>query len=343
VTARIPLPDGWADRPFRVGDALRAGAGESRLHGADLDRPFWGIRTPVGSAAAGRTPPGGTPAAFVRRSDVEALCHALQVRMPAAAFFSHSTAALLLDLPVPSRLARLRPVHVGCPAPARAMDARDITGHSMSIDPDDLVDRGPLRLTGPARTWLDLAALLSLGELVAVGDHLIHWQAPLVTPGELADALERYPSRRGLQLARAALPLLRDRAESQRESLLRVIIVLAGLPEPACNLTVFDDRGRFLARGDLVYPEYKLFVEYQGDQHRTDRAQWRSDIRRIGRLEDHGWQVLQFTDDDLRDPTALVARIARRLRARGAVLRTSPDTSVTHTRAALRGRVGGRL
>jgi very-short-patch-repair endonuclease len=99
-----------------------------------------------------------------------------------------------------------------------------------------------------------------------------------------------------------------------------VIIVLAGLPEPECNYNVFAEDGTFLARGDLAYSEYKLLLEYQGDQHRTDRAQWRSDIRRTGRLEDAGWQVLQFTDDDLRDPAALVARIRLRLRARGARL-----------------------
>ena len=314
VTARIPLPDGWADRPFRVGDAVRAGAGVTRLDGGDLDRPFWGIRTPA------RGPHAAAPRPHASRAEVEALCHALLVRMPPAAFFTHSTAALLLGLPVPARLAQLRPLHVGSLAPARAMDARDIVGHSLRIGPDDLVDRGALRLTGPARTWLDLAALLSLAELVAVGDYLIHWEAPIVTRGELAAALESYPGRRGLKRATAALALLRDRSESPRESVLRVIIVLAGLPEPDCNYRVFDAEGRFLARGDLVYPDYKLFLEYQGDQHRTDRAQWRSDIRRIGRLEDHGWQVLQFTDDDLRDPAALVARIALRLRARGAVL-----------------------
>jgi hypothetical protein len=294
VTARIPLPDGWADRPFRIRDAVRAGVSTSRLDGGDLDRPFWGIRTP---AAGTVTPTGNTQDGMARRSGLETLCRALSLRMPPGAFFSHGTAAVLLGLPVPARLARLRPLHVGCVAPARAMDARDIVGHSLRIDPDDLVDRGPLRLTGPARTWLDLAAVLTLGELVAVGDYLIHWRSPMVTPGELAHALAGYPSRNGLRRARAALP------------------------EPECNYRAFDPQGRFLARGDLVYPEYKLFLEYQGDHHRTDRAQWRSDIRRIGRLEDHGWQVLQFTDDDLHDPAALVARITRRLRDRGAVLR----------------------
>ncbi|WP_133163707.1 DUF559 domain-containing protein [Cryobacterium zongtaii] len=197
------------------------------------------------------------------------------------------------------------------------MDARDVVGHRLRLPPDDLVERGVLVLTGPARTWLDLAAVLTLGELVAIGDYLLYWESPIVTRGELSAAIEGFSGRRGLKRARAALPLLRTRSESPRESMLRVIIVLAGLPEPECNYNVFDEQARFLARGDLVYPEYKLLLEYQGDHHRTDRAQWRSDIRRVGRLEDHGWQVLQFTDDDLNDPTALVARIRRRLTQRG--------------------------
>jgi len=309
MTARIPLPEGWADRPFRTGDAVGAGVTRSRLDGGDLDRPFWGVRAPAQAKASGQ--------GYVTRGEVEALCRALLVRMPPEAFFTHATAALLLGLPVPSRLARLRPVHVGVPAPIRPMEARDVVGHRLSISPDDLVDRGRLRLTSSARTWLDLAATLTLHELVAVGDYLIRRTSPMVTLGELGAALEHYSGRRGLQRARAALPLLRDRSESPRESVLRVVIVLAGLPEPLCNYNVFDEDGRFLARGDLAYPEYKLLLEYQGDQHRTDRAQWRSDIRRTGRLEDAGWQVLQFMDDDLRDPAALVARIRLRLRARG--------------------------
>lgn len=312
MTARIPLPDGWADRPFRTGDAVGAGVSRSRLDGGDLDRPFWGVRVPAEVSTSGR--------GYATTNEVEALCRALLVRMPREAFFTHGTAALLLGFPVPSRLARLRPLHVGVPAPTRPMEARDVVGHRLSLSQDDLVDRGRLRLTGPARTWLDLATALTLHELVAVGDYLIRRRSPLVTVGELTAALQAYPGRRGLQRARAALPLLRTRSESPRESVLRVIIVLAGLPEPECNFEVFDTDGMFLARGDLVYPAYKLLLEYQGDQHRTDRAQWRSDIRRTGRLEDNGWQVIQFTDDDLRDPAALVARIRLRLRARGARL-----------------------
>ncbi len=300
MAARIPLPDEFAGHPFAVGEALAAGVGRSRLAGPDLQSPFWGIRAPAPAVA-----------------DVEALCRALTLRMPHDAFFTHVTAAQLMQFPLPRRLEVPKSLHVGVAEPARAMDARGIVGHRLRVTSAELVSWGGLSHTGPARTWLDLASRLSLVELVAVGDHIVRREHPLATLDELTDALGRYPSRRGLVTARAALPLLRVGAESPRESALRVLIVLAGLPEPECNVNIFDGQGRFLARGDLVYAEFKLVLEYQGDHHRTDRAQWRRDIRRVQSVEDIGWQMLQFTDDDLRNPVELVARIERRLRARG--------------------------
>lgn len=334
MTARVPLPDEFADRPFLIATARAAGVGPSRLRGADLHRPFWGIRSPgpPGSTGAGAVGPArasgapnalgvpdapGAPIANPAAANAEALCRALALRMPRHAFFTHETAALLLGLPLPRAMEAAPPLHVGIAAPARAMDARGVVGHSMRIRPDEILAWRDLRFTGPARTWLDLAARLSLIDLVAAGDYLVQWRRPLASLDELTDAVARYPSRRGLARARDALPLLRTRSESRRETRLRVLIVLGGLPEPECNLNIYDPDGRLLARADLAYPEFRLLLEYQGDHHRTDRAQWRRDIRRVGSLEDHGWQMLQFTDDDLRDPAALLARIELRLRARG--------------------------
>jgi Protein of unknown function (DUF559) len=292
-------------QPFSVGAATRAGVGRSRLNGGDLARPFWGVRVPL---VSGRS---GAP------STTEDLCRAIALRMPPGAFFTHVTAAQLMRLPLPFPMTASRPIHVGVVSPQRAMDARGVNGHRMKIGNDDLHVWNGFTVTSPSRTWLDLAHRLSLFELVAMGDYLIHWERPLTTLAALTDAASRNAGRRGMATVRAALPLLRTRSESPRESVLRVIIVVSGLPEPECNLNIFDPSGRFLARADLAYPQFKLMLEYQGDQHRTDRAQWRHDIRRVGGVEDHGWQVLQFTDDDLQDPAALVARILRRLRGRG--------------------------
>lgn len=299
MASRIPLPDDFTGRPFLFNEATRSGLGRSRLSGADLGRPFWGVRT----SAIG--------------IDTESLCRALQLRLPPTAFFSHATAAQVLRLPVPLRLQSVRPLHVAVAAPTRAVDIRGVKGHRLVILKNDVGSLNGIQLTGPVRTWLDLSAHLSLLELVAVGDYLIHWKHPYTTLTDLTDAVTAYPGRRGRVLVRAALPLLRTRSESPRESMLRVIIVLAGLPEPECNRNIYDPAGRFLARGDLVYPEYRLLLEYQGDHHRTDKRQWRSDITRLARLEDNDWKVVQYTNDDLQAPQELVARLERRLRSQG--------------------------
>ena len=50
--------------------------------------------------------------------------------------------------------------------------------------------------------------------------------------------------------------------------------------------------------GDLVYPEERVWIEVEGDQHRTDRKQWRTDVVRHERLADFGWRVIRVTADD---------------------------------------------
>lgn len=95
--------------------------------------------------------------------------------------------------------------------------------------------------------------------------------------------------------------------------MVRVILVEAGLPRPECNVEIFDN-GRFVARVDMLFPEVKLIVEYDGDYHR-DPDQWSKDQIRRAELEALGYRVTVVTRRDFDDPTALVARIRRLLRA----------------------------
>jgi hypothetical protein len=52
------------------------------------------------------------------------------------------------------------------------------------------------------------------------------------------------------------------------ESRLRLILVFGGLPRPVSQFVVRDRTGMFVARVDLVYPEQRLAIEYEGDHHR---------------------------------------------------------------------------
>jgi len=229
--------------------------------------------------------------------------------MPSTSFISHATAAKLHGIPLPYRLHTDARTHISVPAPARAPHARGIRGHMLQIESHELTVLDGLNVTTPIRTWLDLGTMLSLHDLVAAGDYLIHWRTPLASHVDLVEALASRLDRRGRKALAHALALLNDRAESPPESILRVIVVQAGLPEPRINHDVSDRFGEFVARTDLMIDEYKIVLEYQGDYHRKTPGQWRADMTRRSRLEALGWKVMELNADDLKDPEELVRRI----------------------------------
>ena len=62
------------------------------------------------------------------------------------------------------------------------------------------------------------------------------------------------------------------------------------------------------------WPEHKVAVEYDGVWHGAPQ-QVGKDRRQLNRLTAAGWTVIFVTAADLRDPVALIARIADALRA----------------------------
>ncbi len=183
----------------------------------------------------------------------------------------------------------------------------------MDVDDGDVTSWGDLPLTTPARTWFDLAAHLDLGDLVAVGDYFIHHAAPLTDRVQLARVLARNEGQRGVRLAREAIGLLSERAESRPESRLRVLIATSGLPLPEINRTLTDSTTGKCVRPDFLFADYKVILEYQGDYHRS-RNQWRKDMTRRTRLELQGWRILELNSDDLKDPAELLGRIRTALK-----------------------------
>lgn len=233
-------------------------------------------------------------------------------RAPEHTFLTHSTAALVWGAPLPLRLESSSRIHLGTYAGAAPLVSRHVIGHRLDVAPSDVTTWGGLRVTSPARTWFDLASVLRLDDLVAVGDYLIHHKAPLTDRVEFAKVIGRSVGKRGVRLARQALELLSDRAESRPESRLRVLLVTSGLPTPDINHPLVDTQTGRQVRPDFTFPSHRLILEYQGDYHRT-RTQWRRDMTRRARLESQGWTVMELNADDLNDPRELVTRIQRSL------------------------------
>lgn len=178
------------------------------------------------------------------------------------------------------------------------------------------------RLVRGEHAFLASAATLDLVELVTAGDHLVR-RGHVMTETLLA-ACDGYRGRGALRARRAA-GLVRAGVDSPRESELRLCLVLAGLPEPACNPLIGGPRLP-VGRADLVYLQLKVVIEYEGDQHRTDIRQWNRDIERQELLNAEGWIVVRITADRMSRPRSVVVRVLQALREAGY---TGPDPVLT--------------
>ena len=240
------------------------------------------------------------------------LCQAALLVLPGQAVLSDETAAVLLGLPAP----RTSALHVSVPERGVAVRRRGIVGHVRHLAEAEIGELSDLPVTTPERTFVDLAAKLPAGELLGFVDAAL--RSRLVTISELIEVVSRHAGCRGIARARRVLEYANPAAESPRESMIRWLLIEAGLPIPEVNVNIYDAFGVFLARADLLFRNARVIVEYDGDQHRTDRAQFVKDIQRTTRLAAAGYLVLRFTGNDLMTrPRWIVETVAAALRARG--------------------------
>jgi very-short-patch-repair endonuclease len=183
--------------------------------------------------------------------------------------------------------------------------ARGIVSRCGGVRGDELRWRYRVRVPTPLHTAWELARTLPPVEAVQWIDALAR-ACRLDTAALIAHAREHTGEHRSVQ-AMKVLPLCDRRAESPPESLVRVSLVLAGLPTPTPQYQVVVS-GRFIARVDLAWEAIKLALEYDGQWH-ADRDQLTRDRVRIRNLNAAGWYVYPVTRDDLRDLERLVATI----------------------------------
>lgn len=160
--------------------------------------------------------------------------------------------------------------------------------HRFQLSSEDLVQVNGLTMTSMARTWCDLAAVLSLPDLVAAGDSIVG----RTTADGLAAAVARMGRRSGTRRARAALALLDGRSRSRPESHLRVAISSPDLPRFEVNEPIFRDEGGWLAEPDLSLAA-KLALEYQGADH-AEVSRMRRDLTRFADIRRSGWLPLAY-------------------------------------------------
>lgn len=182
-------------------------------------------------------------------------------------------------------------------------------------------------------TWAQLASHISFKSLVILGDAVLtaasrqtvaSWKPDRASAyGDLVQVVEHLPKFSGRKSCIRALMLMQPGSDSPKESELRLMLQAHGIPRMTLNYTVPN---MAFASGapvtvDFAWPEHKVAIEYDGDHHRTDKAQWRRDQDKRSKLLGRGWLVFVATASNLADADAraeFAFRVGRALTSRGA-------------------------
>ena len=267
------------------------------------------------------------------------LALALQLRNPTA-IVSHRTAALAwdLDLEDPLVAASSIPYFIAPAAPG----VRSKTSAEMTIAVRDLPPQhraahpSGLLVTTPARTAVDVAAQCGVPEALITLDSAARLELRArVGERRLRDA---YANENALAAARAPLleasryaatrrtrrgladtvPFADPRRESANESLSYGHFILAGLPLPELQTRIPTPEGD--AYPDFLWAEARVIGEADGAVKYTSREALIREKRRQEALEEMGFRVVRWMYSDIRQrPSAVIARIATALDARGAL------------------------
>lgn len=196
--------------------------------------------------------------------------------------------------------------------------------HGDRVDADEVGSIEGVPVTTATRTALDLACWYPLGEAVTAIDALA--RAADLRLSAVLSLAQRTPGRRRIRQAREALGLVDAGSQSPRETMLRLWLVEAGLPKPQTQIPVYGDNGSPIAYLDMGWPELRVAVEYDGEQHRTDRSQYRWDVRRREIPERQGWIVIRVLAGDSRTDVIrrVRAALARRTSLQGDARCVSP-------------------
>lgn len=186
--------------------------------------------------------------------------------------------------------------------------------------PDDEVCRvAGVRVTSPARTAFDLGRRPGVDNAVIRLDALCN--ATGARRADISALADRHRGARGMVQLRDVLRLVDPGAESPQETRTRLVLVRAGLPSVATQISVFDECNHFIARIDMGWERWKVGVEFDGAQHWTDPIQRTRDINRLAELEECGWRIIRVSSQLLSHaPRVVVERVAAALTAAGCSL-----------------------
>lgn len=293
--------------PFLLEDALVAGLTSRVFRTKRFQRVFKGVYVAA-----------EVPLDVATRTKAALLLH------PSEAHASHTTAARLLGIPVPDESF----VHVTVRRPEQRNYRSGLKPHVREGGSDVVIVQG-IRVSAPVQLFVELASALPLVDAVVAVDAMLKLR--LVTLTELWEHCDRLQGQRHSRSARRVLTYAREEVDSPMETRLRMLLVLAGLPEPTVAFKIVDDDGVVLRRLDLSYPDVRLIVEYDGRQHIERIRQWNADLDRREEFDRGDWRIVVVTSAGIyKEPDRTIRRVREALRSRGVPVRGKSDAWRAH-------------
>jgi hypothetical protein len=200
------------------------------------------------------------------------------------------------------------PVELVCDKPRAP---QGVLTRRCALTEDETLSIDGLPVTTPERTAFDIGRRGAIRSAVVRLDALA--RATGFKVDDVLRVARRHPGSPGLRQLETVLELCDAGAQSPRESYLRLLLLDAGLPRPQTQLPVLGGDGLPFAYLDLGWDRAMVAVEYDGDQHRTDRRQYVKDVRRLEMLERMGWIVVRVVAED--HPVDVVRRVRAALMA----------------------------
>jgi hypothetical protein len=170
-----------------------------------------------------------------------------------------------------------------------------------------------IAVTCPARMLFDMAAKLSWKRLERAANSCLALR--LVAVLDLRRMLNELgkrgrPGTRRFRLLVEKLERARGHAESGLEDEFLTIVVDHGLPEPHLQVDMFDGDG-FIARVDAIWQPHMVIGEVDSDWLHTAPLDEEADALRDKRLRALGYEVLRFSEHQIRQRPEFVIRTLR--------------------------------
>jgi hypothetical protein len=192
-------------------------------------------------------------------------------------------------------------IHANCKPPAGVVTRQD------TVLPAEVLTMAGMGVTTPARTAFDVARRDSVAIAVARLDALS--RATDVKPAEILAIAEDHRHVRGIARLPTVLDLVDAGSQSPKETWLRLLLIGDGFPRPQTQIPVLSPTGYPRYYLDMGWPEIKVAVEYDGDQHRVDPYQFKKDIERLEYIQGVGWINIRVVAGDRR--ADIVRRVQR--------------------------------